>query len=109
MDNYFKFSGEVVRLKDFETNGGNVVVRGVSKDVVGDSLVDLSIFMYGDTWNKFQSQHTKYENFCFEGQLKLKVHYTESGNRKENLKLVADKFKRINKPNCRQFVSATCQ
>ncbi len=95
MDNYFKFSGEVVRFKDFETNGGNVTVRGVASDDFGDSPCEVSIFMYGDTWYKFQSRPFKYKNICFEGHFKIRVHFTDTGNKKENLKMIADKFSPI--------------
>ena len=103
MDNYFKFTGDVVNFKDFGDNGGNVKVKGIVKELYSDSPVELSIFMYGDTWNNFINQHSKYDEYVFEGQFRIRVHYTKSKNKKEYLKLVADKYTRLNKPNCKRF------
>lgn len=103
MDNYFKFTGEVVNVKDFDDNGGNVKVKGIVKELYNDSPVELSIFMYGDTWNNFISQHSRYGEYTFEGQFRIRVHYTKSQNKKEYLKLVADKYTRLNKPNCKRL------
>lgn len=105
MDNYFKFTGEVVNVTDFYDNGGNVKVKGVVKEVYCDSPVELSIFMFGDVWNNFIAQHSEYAEYTFEGQLRKRVHYTKSQNRnrKEDLRLVADKYTRMDKSNCKQF------
>ena len=105
MDNYFKFTGEVVNVKDFGTNGGNVKVKGVVKELYNNSPVELSIFMYGDTWNDFISHHTGYGEYTFEGQFRIRVHYTKSEkrNRKENLLLIADRCTRLNKPFSKQL------
>ena len=109
MDNYFKFDGEVVRLKDFGNNGGNVTVKGFGKSNFGNSEIELSVFMYDDVWREFQSKPRKYMQMSFEGHLEMRVHLTATQNVKRNIKMVADKFTCINKPNCRQFVTAACQ
>ena len=104
MDNYFKVTGEVVKVTDFYSNGGNVKVKSIVKELHNDASVELSIFMYDDTWKDFISQYTGYGDYTFEGQFKIRVHYTkEAKNRKENLMLVADKYTRVYKPNCKRF------
>ena len=93
-DNYFRYSGEIVRSKDFQNNGGNVVVRGVSKgnNDFGYSQIELSLFLFGDLWNELTSRPFKYAKVCFEGHIEIRVHQTASGNTKYNPKFVCDKF-----------------
>ena len=108
MENYFKFEGEVVRFKDFGNNGGNVTVKGFVKSNLGNSEIELSVFMYDDVWRNFQSKPRKYTMMSFEGHLEMRVHMTKTGNVKHNVKMIADNFSGINKLNCSQSLSRVC-
>ena len=108
LKNKFEFSGEIVRTTPFNNGGGNAIVRGYSKGNgdYGHSEMELSLFFSRELWDDLTRQPYKYKLVDFEGHMEVRVHYTKTLNKKENVKFICDKFAWINKTNCERSVSA---
>ena len=99
MTNEWKFTGEVVRIKEFNNYdvGASLTVRGVSqrRENVSSGIVEFSVVVQGDLWEKLSDEGLKpYSMVDFTGHIETWVNISdESFHVRQKIKFWADDAK----------------